>query len=436
MARGKRLNERRLTRRQVEKLIAAGARPRPDLAAVFEQTFSTGYKNQPQAYELEGDRYLYVFGAMDGNLAGKGDIYPSDVFLRFVRWTARVDENNKHGRASSVAHWAYYSAFKDRLISHIESLVDELHVKMSRPAGDLDFSYQSLDLVSAYAEGVGVERAQRELYDHLVAYVGEVLRLRIKGSWQVHRGRGPQPYPYLASPKHDPVMPINVVWEQLSGLEPVNLRAAAANEVRRKRKPELVAHPAEGVPLAAPKGLLGTFPADAYEVRKQYADGRPCIVVFKETVDLAGVPCRGEAWFSRAGELTGVTLAREQQFGTRRFGAGSFIRYYRGQQDGRVNDVKLGRDQEIDGLPCRGGTVVLFDSKERLRCLSLARDQDIDGVPCAGNNMPVSFHANGCISTATLARDHVVAGRSFPRGTGLQLDETGYVVTAILPTAE
>jgi hypothetical protein len=186
--------------------------------------------------------------------------------------------------------------------------------------------------------------------------------------------------------------------------------------------------------LAAPKGLLGTFAADAYEVRKQFADGRPCIVVFKETVDLAGVPCRGEAWFSRVGELTGVTLSREQQFGTRRFGAGSFVHYYRGQQDGRVEHVKLGGDQEIDGLPCRGGTVVLFDSKERLRCLNLARDQDIAGIPCAGNNMPVSFHANGRISTATLARDHIVGDRSYPRGTGLQFDETGHVVMAMLPT--
>jgi hypothetical protein len=31
-------------------------------------------------------------------------------------------------------------------------------------------------------------------------------------------------------------MPINVVWQELSGLAPVNLRTAAANEVRRTRK--------------------------------------------------------------------------------------------------------------------------------------------------------------------------------------------------------
>ena len=108
---------------------------------------------------------------------------------------------------------------------------------MSQTTDELDFSYQSLDVVSAYVEDIGVERARQEIYDHLVAYVGEVLRLRIRGHWEVNNNSPWQPYPYLVGTMHDPVMPINVVWQELSGLDPVNLRAAAANEVRRKRKP-------------------------------------------------------------------------------------------------------------------------------------------------------------------------------------------------------
>jgi hypothetical protein len=46
-----------------------------------------------------------------------------------------------------------------------------------------------------------------------------------------------QRYPYLVGAKYDPVMPINVVWQELSGYAPVNFRSGAANEVRRKRKP-------------------------------------------------------------------------------------------------------------------------------------------------------------------------------------------------------
>jgi hypothetical protein len=80
MARKGRLNERRLTRRQVQALISSGARPRPDLSAQLEQTFATGYKERPLVYELEGNRYLYVFDELWGQ-GGKGDIYAADDFL-------------------------------------------------------------------------------------------------------------------------------------------------------------------------------------------------------------------------------------------------------------------------------------------------------------------------------------------------------------------
>jgi hypothetical protein len=236
MSRRKTLNERRLTRREVQELIASGARQRPDLAAPLERTLSTGYKEQPLVYELEGERFLFVFDPAEPGLGGKGDIYPADAFHRFVRWTAKVNEDYQHGRASSVEHWAYYSAFKHDLIAALDTLIEQLRSAMARTSDDLDLSYRSLDLVSEYVEGIGVERAQQELYDQLVAYVGEVLKLRIQGRWELNKSR-PQPYPYVVAGRHGPVMPINVVWEQLSGLEPVNLRAAAANEVRRTRMP-------------------------------------------------------------------------------------------------------------------------------------------------------------------------------------------------------
>ena len=57
MARKRTLNERRLTKRQVQELISSGARPRPDLSVALEPT-----SLRPRVYELEGDRYLLVFG--------------------------------------------------------------------------------------------------------------------------------------------------------------------------------------------------------------------------------------------------------------------------------------------------------------------------------------------------------------------------------------
>ena len=430
MVRRRTLNERRLTRRQAEGLIASGARLRHDMTAALQDALP-----QSRVHELPGDRFLLVFGELSG-LRGKGDVYAAEAFHRFLRWCAKVEEDIRHARQGSTTHWAHYSPLKDRLISNIDTLVAELRLRMSQTADVLDFSYKSLDVVSEYVEGIGVERATLELYDHLIAYVGEVLRSRIGGRWDIGRDDR-HPYPYLVGAKYDPVMPINVVWHELSGYAPANFRATAANEVRRKRKlPGFVADTATSVRAAAPKGVLAMLPADAYEVTKRWADGRPWFVVFKESIEVAGVPCRrGEAWFGREGGLIGATLSREWQFGTRRFGADSFFRYYRGQEDGRLNDVKLDADQEVDGLPCLGGTLVSFHPNQRVSSLHLATDRDVDGIPCASGkdlHLALNFHKNGRLAAAVLAREHVLAGRTFPRGTHVSFDEKGYLVSVAL----
>jgi hypothetical protein len=178
--------------------------------------------------------------------------------------------------------------------------------------------------------------------------------------------------------------------------------------------------------------LLGTLPADAYEVRQQYADGRPWCVVSKGEVEIAGLACRNEAWFNRGGEPIGITLAREQLLGRRRFAAGSFVRYLRRHGDGCLSDVRLGEDQDVDGLPCCRGTLVMFNANQRLSYLQLATDRDIDGLPCSSGDLEVSFHKNGRLSVATLAREHVIAGRAFPQRTWVSFDEKGRLESAYL----
>jgi hypothetical protein len=430
MAQKKRLNQRRLTRGQVEALIASGAKARPDLTAALEDAVL-----QSRVYELDGDRYLLVFGEHSG-LEGKGDIYAADDFHRFVRWSAKVNEDAKHGRQDSTRHWASYSQLKDRLISNIDTLVAQLCSAMSRTQNELNFSYKSLDLVSEYVEGIGVERAQHELYDHLVAYVGEVLRSRIQGRWDIRRDDR-QAYPYLVGAKHDPVMPINVVWNALSGHDPVNLRTAAANEVRRTRKPpERDDDVTTGVRPAAPRGVLATLPADAYEVRKRWADGRPRVVIFKGDVEVAGIPCRGEAWFGRHGDLFGATLSQEWVFGTRRFTANSSFVYWFRREDGRLHRVTLGADQEVDGLPCLGGTLVWFHFNQSISVLHLARDLDVDGIPCASGkdlHLALNFHPSGRLASAVLAREHVLLDRTFPHRTHVSFDKKGHLASTALP---
>ena len=215
-------------------LIASGAELRRDLTAALEWTYPNGYKNQPLVYELPGDRFLFVFDLKEPGLGGKGDVYLADQFRRLVRWTERVRDDDANARGNSVAHWWWHSRSKHALVDSVGALVEELSSRMSLEREDLDRSYESLDRVSELVETIGVEGAQQELYDHLVAYVGEVLRARTRGRWEVETLQNP-PWPYVSADGHSRLMPINVVWSELSGLDLVNLRRATANEVRRAR---------------------------------------------------------------------------------------------------------------------------------------------------------------------------------------------------------
>src|SRR5262249_17366655 len=179
--------------------------------------------------------------------------------------------------------------------------------------------------------------------------------------------------------------------------------------------------------------VLATLPADAYEVNKRWANGRPWGVTFKSDVEIAGIPCRGEAWFGRDGDFIQATLSREWPLGTRRFTANSCFRYYRGREDGRLNDVKLGADQEIDGLPCLGGTLVWFHPNQRVSSLHLARDLDVDGIPCASGkelHWALNFHRDGRLAVAVLAREHVLGGRAFPRRNRVRFARKGYLASS------
>jgi hypothetical protein len=226
------LNAKRLTKAQVQELIESDGKLHEEFTDFFEETYSTGYKNQPQVYELSGDRFLFVFDPKGISLPGKGDIYPKEYFLRWIRWHQRVREDCANGRGNSVGHWMFYSKHKARLIDQIDELTDQLVGCLGISRDRLDFSYKSLDILSSKAEDYGLEKVQIELYDNLVAYVGEVIRHRVKGDWAVREDYPGCEYPIIGA-KGGVLMPINVVWQELYGSEPMNLRKEAANEVRR-----------------------------------------------------------------------------------------------------------------------------------------------------------------------------------------------------------
>lgn len=149
-----------------------------------------------------------------------------------IRWTQKVREDCANGRGNSVDHWIYYSKYKAQLVNKIDELIDELVKCLDILRDQLDFSYKSLDILSSKAEDYGFEKIQAELYDNLVAYVGEVIRRRVKGYWVVREDYPGCEYP-IVSVNQSVLMPVNVVWQELGGLESMNLRKEATNEVRR-----------------------------------------------------------------------------------------------------------------------------------------------------------------------------------------------------------
>lgn len=234
MAQRKSINEKRLTKKQVQDLIKAEGQLHEEYTKVFQETYVTGYVKQDLVYELSNNRFLFVFDPKDSSLGGKGDIYTKDYFERFVKWNKRVKDDYANNRGSSVGHWRYYSKYQFQLINHIEQLVAELSDRLQIDAKLLDKSYKSLDIVSRQTELYDIDKAITELYDNLVAYVGEVIRKKVNGEWKINSCFAGGAYPYIdIGLKNVQYMPINIVCDNLHGLDKFDFRKAVGNEVRQ-----------------------------------------------------------------------------------------------------------------------------------------------------------------------------------------------------------
>lgn len=228
------LNRKRLTRKEVKALVdAEGELDSAMTAALREER--NGYANEPRVYKLSGSRYLYVFDERDISLPGKGDIYTEAEMLRSIEWTKDVGAASKRGGGNSVDDWRYYSQLGNALTTHVERLNQSLSEVSGIPSTSLDFSYKSLNLVSCYLSSIGYVQVRNDLYDHLVAYVGEVLRIRSKGRWHINSYRGELGCPCILGPRGDGtgiMMPINAVWIALDAYGECELRQPTINEYR------------------------------------------------------------------------------------------------------------------------------------------------------------------------------------------------------------
>lgn len=67
----------------------------------------------------------------------------------------------------------------------------------------------------------------------MVAYVGEVIKERINGSWAINHTHAGGEYPFISlSLEAVQHMPINAAWTAMTGIEPIDFRKETTNEVR------------------------------------------------------------------------------------------------------------------------------------------------------------------------------------------------------------
>jgi len=227
------INKKRLTKKEVKDIVSSGATLDQEFTKFFEQTFATGEIQKDLVYRLPANQVLYVFADNDISSPGRGDIYAFAYFLKWIKQIKRTNKNYELNRGSSVEHWRYYSKNGVKIIDNNDKLVEELSEKLQISKAKLNVSYESLDLISDKLNSLDLDFIFENLYDNLVAYVGEVIKQRVQGHWEINTTHYGGDYPFISIDlKNVQYMPINAVWSSLNEIDPHDLRKEAANEVR------------------------------------------------------------------------------------------------------------------------------------------------------------------------------------------------------------
>ena len=150
MAQRRTLNQKRLTKKEVQHLIDTEGKFHQEYTDIFEEKYVTGFVKRDKVYELPGDRFLFVFDENDSSIPGKGDIYPKNYFLRFIKWTQRIRDDYQNKRGSSVDHWRFYSKHHLNVITQVDDLILELSEILRIDRKALDKSYKALTLYRSH----------------------------------------------------------------------------------------------------------------------------------------------------------------------------------------------------------------------------------------------------------------------------------------------
>jgi hypothetical protein len=287
-------------------------------------------------------------------------------------------------------------------IDAVPSLIEELPARLKLRPEAFDGSVDGLARLDRAAQRVGGQACliDPNILAPLVAYVGEVMRNVIGGDWVIATDLGQDWQPVIVGADGRRYPTYSIFKELLESGSMYALVAVRTRcEMRGFVRCRTGIFASRDQAVAPARGALATVSADAYRVTKRYGDGAPWSVSFDRDTEIDGFPfaANTDAWFKRNGDILGGVLSRPCTFQGLMLTAGTRVGFYSSYRDGRLGDVHLGADQDVFGVPCKGGTFTQL---------------------CLHKGQPY-------LSAGTLASDHAFDGTVYPAGTWFAVDRKG-----------
>lgn len=137
--------------------------------------------------------------------------------------------------------------------------------------------------------------------------------------------------------------------------------------------------------------------------------------------ELEGLPCQRWVWWYEDGRIDNLELAQDRNVQGHDFPAATRLFFDR---EGRLAHAWLSQQTEVDGFPCRGRWKIdtAFHPNGHVKAFFPPEDLELDGVLCEASVFhPVYLHPDGRLQQCKLAADVTLAGHTYAKGETLRL---------------
>ena len=236
---GRRINQCDTTEEEMSTSISSRdvAKLIQELGGVVDPTIQTwlvekGWDDNFICFRLSDGRMIFV-----NSFSKQGELYRDSSsllkqlnrdykgYLETKRLSALADElraQGKHGDSTELNSSPEYSLLEDEdFPNKVEVLIEGLRSHLGLPESALDRSIASVRVIDlAIEHTIGEEQALQEIFPNIVAYLGEVIRIRANGRWVMQkRSMLGALYPCIISSSGNAYDPARYAYRALSDSE-------------------------------------------------------------------------------------------------------------------------------------------------------------------------------------------------------------------------